>query len=74
MDVRLRDEIGAPRFRSEGALVSKDKDVGYMLQVRCRWDKAQTSSVKMFVATKMRECDRIQVYWWFGSEEAKILW
>ena len=73
MDVRLRDEIGAPRFRSEEALVSKDKDVGYMLRVRCRWDEAQRSPVKMFVATKMREYGKIQVHWWFGSEEAKIL-
>ena len=42
MDTGLRDEIGgAPTISSEEALVSKDKEQGYMVQVRCRWDRAQ---------------------------------
>ena len=40
MDGGLRQKRGAPTVSSKGALVSKDRDVGYMLQVGCRWDQA----------------------------------
>jgi len=59
MGTRRRVGIGAPSIGSEERLVSKDKELGYMM-----WGtKPKRRFLKLFAATKIRRCGDIHIRW-----------